>query len=210
MDPLVKLFESAGKVKLIKLFLMHPGVSFSFEEISNKTRIPKPSCRRELLKLVSSTVVSKKDSKKIFTKNGKKTTKTETSFSLNLNCSYKDGLYMIMGDSSSMDVESLPERFKNSGKIDLFVASGFFTGVNDARVDLLFAGKNLKRNNIEKTIAILESEIGKELTYALFETEDFLYRAHMYDKLVRDIVDFRHIKLIDKGILSQVPTMNKR
>ena len=88
------------------------------------------------------------------------------------------------------------------------VASGFFTNVPDARVDLLLVGKKLKKSVIEKAIAVIESEIGKELTYALFETEDFLYRAHMYDKLVRDVIDFPHVKVVDRGVLSQVPKMS--
>ena len=54
-------------------------------------------------------------------------------------------------------------------------------------------------------IRVLESEVGKELTYAIFETPEFLYRANMYDKLVRDIIDLPHIKALDINILQQVP-----
>lgn len=207
MDPLVKLFESPAKIKLLKLFLMHPGISFSFEEICQKSRVTKTTCRKELQKLALATIVNRKDIKKNFSKNGKKVSKVETTYTLNTKCPYREGLYLILGNTNSMDATALTSRFKNIGKVDLFVASGFFTNTPIARVDLLFVGKNLKKSSIEKIISILESEIGKELTYALFETEDFLYRAHMYDKLVRDVIDFKHIKLIDRGILSQIPTM---
>ena len=44
----------------------------------------------------------------------------------------------------------------------------------------------------------VEAEIGKELTFASFETADFHYRLGMYDKLIRDILDYPHQKLLDK------------
>jgi hypothetical protein len=44
--------------------------------------------------------------------------------------------------------------------------------------------------------------VGKELRYAFFSTDEFKYRMSMYDKLVRDILDYPHKVLLDKlGIL---------
>ena len=36
------------------------------------------------------------------------------------------------------------------------------------------------------------------MRYAAFGTEDFAYRFGMYDKFIRDIVDYPHERLIDK------------
>ena len=44
----------------------------------------------------------------------------------------------------------------------------------------------------------IEAELGKELRYAVFETPDFQYRLGIYDKLIRDIFDSEHQKIIDK------------
>lgn len=48
----------------------------------------------------------------------------------------------------------------------------------------------------------LESEIGKELDYVVFDTKEFMYRMEMYDKLVCDILDYPHIKLFENPKLS--------
>ena len=57
---------------------------------------------------------------------------------------------------------------------------------------------------MERVIRSIEAEIGKELRYASFETPDFRYRLGMYDKLVRDILDFPHKKVVDKiGVASE-------
>jgi len=57
----------------------------------------------------------------------------------------------------------------------------------------------MKKNVLQKVVKSLEAEIGKELDYAVFDTEEFKYRIDMYDKLVCDIIDLPHEKLIDDG-----------
>ena len=63
---------------------------------------------------------------------------------------------------------------------------------------MLVVGDNLRRSQLDRIIKNMEAEIGKELNFASFETADFQYRLGMYDKLVRDILDYPHQKLVDK------------
>ena len=60
----------------------------------------------------------------------------------------------------------------------------------------------MKRGKIEMGIRKLEAEIGTELVYAIFDTKEFLYRLSMYDKLVRDILDFPHEVILQTKELS--------
>jgi hypothetical protein len=105
-------------------------------------------------------------------------------------------------DADFMKREDLVDRFKPAGKVKLLLTSGVFRKDEESRVDFLLVGDNLKRGYLEQTIKSLEAEIGKELAYAVFTTEDFIYRLNMYDKLVRDILDFPYDKVIDNGQLS--------
>ena len=50
----------------------------------------------------------------------------------------------------------------------------------------------MKRSRIEEGIKKIEAELGIELVYAMFETKEFIYRLNMYDKLIRDILDYPH------------------
>ena len=85
------------------------------------------------------------------------------------------------------------------------IVSGVFIKNEDSRVDLLIVGDKMKRGKIEEGIRKLEAEIGAELVYAIFETKEFLYRLNMYDKLVRDIIDYPHEVLLQAKELS--PTL---
>ena len=87
----------------------------------------------------------------------------------------------------------------------LVVTSGIFIKNHDSRVDLLIVGDKMKRGKIEEGIKRIEAEIGMELVYAVFETKEFLYRLNMYDKLVRDILDYPHeVVLPAKELSTQV------
>ena len=44
----------------------------------------------------------------------------------------------------------------------------------------------------------LEAELGKELTYSMMETPEFEYRYGMYDKFIRDVIDYPHLVVLNK------------
>jgi hypothetical protein len=50
----------------------------------------------------------------------------------------------------------------------------------------------MNKSKIEEGMRRIEAEMGIELVYATFTTKDFIYRLNMYDKLVRDVLDFPH------------------
>lgn len=205
MDNLAKLFGSQQKIRLMRLFLMHMDTAFSVDELKTKTKIRVATLKKDLVWLINASVVKKQNR---VTKTPRGAKKVTAVYMLNPKCSFKAELYSIVAPKGDTIISTLQSRFKKTGKIDLLVASGFFMHHDDARIDLLIVGKNLKKQKIEATIGSLETEIGKELLYAFFDTQDFLYRAHMYDKLIRDVIDFSHIKVVDTGILSRVPKMS--
>ena len=94
--------------------------------------------------------------------------------------------------------DTLVRKFNNVGRIKFFVASGLFIQEWDTRVDLLVVGDDINMNKLDTVIKTIESEIGREIVYSAFETNDFEYRHGMHDKLIRDILDFPHVTLVDK------------
>lgn len=80
----------------------------------------------------------------------------------------------------------------------LILTAGVFQHDPESRVDILVVGDNIKQGMLVSAISALEAELGKELRYAAFETADFKYRLGVYDKLVRDILDYPHQKILNK------------
>ena len=101
---------------------------------------------------------------------------------------------LVEGDFFKHD--ELVKRFRPAGKVQLLVVSGVFMQQSGSRLDVLVVGDNVSKKYIQKTISVLESELGTELSYALFDSADFKYRVSMYDKLLRDMFDYPHSRLL--------------
>ena len=65
-------------------------------------------------------------------------------------------------------------------------------------MDLLLVGDSMKETKLDKVLKSIEAEIGKEIVYAVFKTDDFMYRLGMYDRFIRDILEYPHEKAVNK------------
>jgi hypothetical protein len=94
--------------------------------------------------------------------------------------------------------EDVAARFRNCGQLKLIIVAGIFLDEESSRVDILLVGDKMKKPLIEGALRRLEAELGKELTYGVMETPDFEYRFGIYDKFIRDIIDYPHLVVLNK------------
>jgi DNA-binding MarR family transcriptional regulator len=199
METLAKLFGGQARVKIMRLFLLNDSYTFSIEDIASRSRVTKPNTRREVNALSAMGFIKQK----IVMREGSRGSKKKVlAYYLNTSFQYLEAVRDLLVDPNLLVEEGLVQRFKQVGKIKLMVVSGVFIGNSESRVDVLIVGDKLKKNILQQVMKGLEAEIGKELDYVVFDTEEFKYRLDMYDKLVCDIIDLPHLKLIDSGQLS--------
>jgi DNA-binding transcriptional ArsR family regulator len=202
METLSKLFGWAGRVKLMRLFLFNPELLFTVEQIADKAKISLRETEVEIDILKKAGLIkSRKTVQTVsFKKRGKVLEKKKKvlSWLLDPNFEYLSQMQNLLINSRPLRKEEILKRLHNVGKLKMVIVAGVFIQDPDSRVDLLIVGDNLKRGSIDRIVKTMESEIGKELTFASFETTDFNYRLGMYDKLIRDILDYPHQKLLDK------------
>lgn len=202
MDTLTQLFGSSLRVKLMRLFLFNPENIFSIDQISNRVKSKNVDVRKEINRLISTGLIKKRTTVKEITvrKNKKNIQKRvdEIGYSFDQKFPYFIALKNLLIVASLNADETLVKKFNGIGKIKVFLASGVFLQEWDTRVDLLIVSDDINMVRLDTAIKNLEAEIGKELSYSAFETEDFEYRLGVHDKLVRDILDSKHILLVDK------------
>ena len=202
MDILTALFGNETRVKLVRLFIFNPGTPYLLVEMALRTRSTPKAVKKELSSLSKSDLVKKKlIIKDVSLEKGKKTSFKRfkgPGYMLNGNFPYLEPLKNFLTVASLKADESLAKRFVGTGKIKLLIAAGAFTQNWDSRVDLLIVGDELNLDKIESVIKIIESEIGKEIAYSAFNTQDFEYRLGIHDRLIRDILDYPHITLLDR------------
>lgn len=199
METLAKLFGGQARVKIMRLFLLNANMAFEMADIASRSRVIKANARREINALSAMDFIKPK----MLVKAGARGTKKKVSaWQLNPNFQYLSPIRDLLVDPNLLLQDDLAGRFKHVGKIKLMVVAGVFIGDEKSRVDVLLVGDKLKKVPLQQVIKGLEAEIGKELDYVVFDTEEFKYRIDMYDKLVCDIIDLPHEKLIDNGQLS--------
>lgn len=199
METLAKLFGGQARVKIMRLFLLNNNSMFELNEVSSRSRVTKTNSRKEVNALSAMGFIKQK----FVTHQGSRGAKKKVpAWQLDSSFPYINSILDLLVDPSLLLREDLPARFKQIGKIKLMIVSGIFIGTDKSRVDILIVGDKLKKNTIQQIVKNLESEVGKELDYVVLDSEEFKYRIDMYDKLVCDIIDLPHEKIIDNGQLS--------
>ena len=211
-DILGKILGNPTRVKLMRFFLFNPEKSFEIKEIINRVRSSNEIVKKEIrllqdisfskqkkivVEIEQKTRKKQKREKRVNTANGKTKTKKVSGFFLNQDFFYNEAFRILLSQDNTPKKDAILKIFKPTGKIKLLLVSGIFIGETEARADLLIVGDNLNKKLIEDKIRAIESDLGRELSYSVFETSEFLYRLNMYDKLVQEILNFPHEKIID-------------
>ena len=190
MEILGKILGSPARVKIMRLFLLNPNKSFKGKDVTKRSRVNPDLARRELKMLSSIGFVKKRGQ----------------AWSFDPGFEYAPEIEGLLVNADTLDKKSIAENFRKIGRVKLLILSGIFIKNKDSRGDLLVIGDKMRRNKIEEEVKKLEAEIGMELVYATFDTKEFIYRLNMYDKLVRDILDFPHEVIFQaKELSTQTP-----
>ena len=212
MEILGKLLGGIPRVKIMRLFLLNPEQGFEAQEVADRSRLQAAVARRTITQLHGMGLVKKRSFVKEVTdgRTGKTKKKRVQGFFLVPEFPYIRELKSLLIEGEFVKHEDIAKRFRPAGRIQLLVVSGIFIPDSESKLDVLIVGDNLRKNYIQKTIAILESELGKELAYSVFETADFRYRVSMYDKLLRDVFDYPHEELIASKDFTRFTLPNAR
>jgi len=201
MDTFSILFGSQARVKIMRLFLLNSESVFENAEIVRRSKVKIPFVRKETAILAKAGLIKKTSFFKEIppkTKNGKIKKKRVSGWRLDNSFELLKPLRNFLINTEPMRKAEIVNKFKGAGKIKLLIVSGIFIQNEDSRVDLLIVGDQIKKAAIENALCSVESEVGREVSYAYFNTQEFLYRIDICDKFVRDVLDYSHEKLIDK------------
>jgi hypothetical protein len=172
---------------------MNPENIFDIDDIATRSKISRDALRKELRMLLDIEFLKDRKYLKLMpAKGGKFIKKSRDGFALHPKFPYITPLRALLTEIS-VGREDIAARFKNVGNVKLIVIAGVFIDESDSRVDILVVGDKLNKSGIQNALRHIEAEIGKELTYAVMDTPEFEYRYGIYDKFIRDILDYPHL-----------------
>ena len=202
MDAIHTLFGSALRVKIIRLFLFNPETGFSLSSLSERTQGSIRKVRKEIPLLLKSGLIKKK----LVTDIARKSRRATHGYVLNSAFPHIDALYTFILDTTKLSDRHVLTKISRLGKVKLIVIAGAFVKQWDSRIDLLIVGDEIKEKELLKTLKSIEADMGRELRFSYLSLSDFSYRISVYDRLLRDVLDYPHKILLDRiGIASPKP-----
>lgn len=202
MDTLGKLFGSKDIVKILRLFLLNSHEPYDVDDVTKRMRVSTAVARQELSMLANIGFVKKRSFfKEVETKRRKKKVmqkKRTAGFVLDEAFPYLEAVRNLVAGPDMINQKDLLKRLGRAGSLKLVMLAGVFVEDLDSRLDLLLVGDRIRRKLLENAMRELETEIGREVRYAAFGTDDFLYRLGLRDRLIRDAFDYPHATVVDR------------
>lgn len=199
------LFGSKTRVKLLHLFLNHPGQSFYVREITRLIDEQINSVRRELANMLAVGVITSDNAdNKLY-------------YQVSQDYEFYTALRAIFANEPITAQASKPSHAVAEGSLDnkylsaiadisalrLAILSGAIVKGSNSTVDVLLVG-TLPATKVKSAISKIETLEGREINYSVLSYEDFYYRLSVRDKFITEILNGKHVVALDKdNILSQ-------
>ncbi len=180
------LFGSKARSRLIRFFLLNPGVEFSALEVSEKTLISRPEASRELIRLAKMKLVLERARK------GRK------SFVVNEDFPFYTELKSLVSKLNVHAQSQIFRKLKIVGEVKLILISGLFLNYPKSKVDMILVVNNINRTKLKHAIAHLEAEVGKEIRFVLMNMEELHYRLNMLDRFFIEFLEAPYEEVSNK------------
>ncbi len=181
---LEQLFGSRTRVKLLRLFLIHPDTAFYVREITRKINEQLNSVRRELSNLLSLGLVTSVD------QGDKKY------YQLNKKFALVKELSDVLLKSQILLEQHFIKSMKETGKIRYLLLTGSFTGLKQSPTDVLIVGQ-VNKGMLVSAIERFQREIGREINYTLLSTRDYNERRSLGDKFLLTVMNCPKVVVVD-------------
>jgi len=215
-----KLFGSNARVKLLKLFLLHPEERYYIREIARELDLQLNSVFRELNNLeemgllISESSLEENDDLPVDNSDPIETTpatkrkskdkqKQERKYyKVNTNFLFYNEIKALIVKSQMLYEKDFTDKLKKLGNIKLLILTGFFVGKSESSVDLFIVGA-VNRSKLIKVVEELETEMVKEVNYSVMDEQEFNYRREIADIFLYNILDGDKVVVVDHEKLLQ-------
>ena len=192
------LFGSKTRVKLLHLFLNHPGQSFYVREITRKIEEQINSVRRELANMLEVGIITSDSAdNKLY-------------YEVNQRYEYYVPLRAIFSDAKMASTsEPVATSNKDSAEpsyiaelqdisgLRIAVLAGVLVRGSASKVDLILVG-TMSLPKVRAVVKMIEKSESRDINYTVLSYDEFYYRLSIRDKFITEILNSKHNVTIDK------------
>lgn len=176
------LFGSETRVKVISAFLLNPEKSYSVRVLARETGVPSATLRKEILSLKNFGLLKLE---------GKDNWLVDRNFII------FPELRALIAKAQLLSSQKFIEGISHISQPKFLALTGFFTGDEMVKTDILIVGK-IKRRPFLKLLNDLEKDLGQEINYTIIEETEFIYRREVMDIFLYNILHGKTIFLINE------------
>lgn len=191
-DFLELILGSEARARLIKFFILNPLTKVSPQELKERLQIDQRRIRGELDTLLKIGIIKKRKAL------------SRALYYLDKENQYYPELKKIVSKCTIFPQLKSIDKIAKTGHVKLVLVTGIFANTLKTRADILIVGDAINKVRLRDVIREVEAEIGRELRYATFSSEEYEYRLNMFDKFIREFFDGPHKILVnrmgDKGL----------
>ncbi len=197
-DIIGRIFGNEPRAKLLRFLILNDQKSHSLLELEKKIGLTSRDIRKEAIALRKAGIIKGKSVYEALRGGGKISKVRTLALFANPQFKYLRAIKDVFSATTGLSVEDLVKRLGQGSKMKLVITSGVFVENPEGRLDLLIVGDKLDKEALDKAIHGIEKTLGRDLRYATLETADFTYRISVYDRLIRDVLDYPHIKILNR------------
>jgi len=208
---LEKLFGSKTRVKLLKIFLLHPDEKYYIRQLARNLKTQVNSIRRELNNLeefglltstdndsINSDILSNKNnSGKKKAKEVNKSLKEKKYYSVDKNFILFSEIKSLIVKSQILAGENFINNLKEICHPKFILLGGMFLNNENAPTDILIVA-DIKPESLIPVINDLEIELGREINFTLMDEKEFKYRQEVADVFIHSVLNSKKVILLDK------------
>jgi hypothetical protein len=180
------LFGSKARARLIRFFILNPGVEFTAAQVSEKTLISRTETSRELARLAKMKLVFER------------ARKNRKHYIVNDDFPFFVELKSLVSKLNIHAQSQVFRKLKTAGEVKLILISGLFLNYPKSKVDMILVVNNINRTKLKHAIAHLEAEVGKEIRFMLINNEELHYRLNMLDRFFIEFLEAPYEEVTNK------------
>lgn len=182
---IARLFTTPLRIKVLKFFALQPETRYTVTQVAAALQGNKHAVAAEVRALERADIlVTRAD-------------RTARTYAWNGSYRIADAIQRFAIDATTPTDDVLGKAFRPLSP-SLVVAAGMLANEERGTVDLLIVTRRPKDQRIAKVVKLLEATTALPVRYAVMSVSEYQARREGYDRLLRDIFDFKHRVILGK------------
>lgn len=182
-----QICASPLRLKALTFFIRRPGAWGSASDAAATLGAKRASVQRELATLARSGILKTR-----------KVTKSVL-YAIDERDTLFPPLLALTSSALTPSAKEIAGVFRGLRGVTLVVAAGLLAAEPKSPVDVLIVSRNPDVKRIEKAVKKLEALSALPLRYAVLEGAEYAERRQAFDRLLRDVFDYRHLVVLGRA-----------